>query len=154
MNVAKGPNSMIWFCLPFCFREQTSGRKLFCAHYGRYWYNVTFWIRVVSVLSRRHGNHIPKRFDFPNECKPHDGNCQFYFSYKKYFLTMNQHINRWCVSKILQYIYEYNVGIFINLYVYWYPVGISINPLFWTYSGLWLCAGSLESVFTACLCTN
>ena len=79
------------FFFPFCFREETPVQKLVCAHYGGYWYTVTFWIRVVSELSRRHGNHKPQRFDFLNECQLNDGTCQFYFSYnEKIFFDNNE----------------------------------------------------------------
>ena len=54
-------------------------------------------------------------FDFCNlsclraiECKLSDGTCQFRFSHivniKKFDII--KHLSRWCVSKVLQYIYN------------------------------------------------
>ena len=76
MKVAKSLKLHDLIFLHFCVREQTSVEKLFCAHYVRYWYTVTFWSRIVSELSRRHDNHYPQRFDYLVECKLNDGTCQ------------------------------------------------------------------------------
>ena len=81
MNVARGLK-LHDLILSFLLLSRTNiGLKTFFVQYGRYGYSVTFWIWVVSELSRRHGNHEPKRFDFLIECKLNDGNCQFYFSH-------------------------------------------------------------------------
>ena len=83
MNVARDLKFHNLFLSFLLLSRTTSVQKLFFVHYGRYGYSVTFWIWVVSRLSRRHGNHEPQRFDFRIECKLGDGNCQFYFSHNK-----------------------------------------------------------------------
>ena len=37
LTLPKAFKLMIILFISFCFREQTSVRKLFCTHYGKYW---------------------------------------------------------------------------------------------------------------------
>ena len=60
--------SWLDFVFHFAFKNKHQFENFFFVHNGRYGYSVTFWIWVVSELSRRHGNHKPQRFDFLIEC--------------------------------------------------------------------------------------
>ena len=102
MNVAKGLK-LHELILSFLLLSRTNiSLKTFLVHNGRYGYSVTFWIWVVSELSRRYGNHSVSIFLLNASWVTELVNFIFHimkisnFRHKLAFI-------KWCVFKVLQY---------------------------------------------------
>ena len=68
-----------------CMLKMHRGCKTFFAHNVSLCNSVTFKFWVTLEFSRRHGNLMPKRFDFYIKCKPIDRTCPFQYHWLDLF---------------------------------------------------------------------